>query len=101
MEQLSLTNNTKSNKELIFTILRKKAYLKLYKKYSSNSFSFNTICINNIIFNESCLIVAKFKDFLIFDDNTEFLRNYYNMIDINKKLYKILVKIIQKFFQII
>ena len=90
MEQLSLTKNTKSNKELIFTILRKKAYLKLYKKYSSNSFSFNTICINNIIFNESCLIVAKFKDFLIFDDNTEFLRNYYNMIDINKKLYKIL-----------
>ena len=90
MEQLELTKTKKSNKEIIFTILRQKSYLKLFKKYSSSSYSFNTICINNIIYNEPCLIVAKFKDYLIYDDNTEFLRKFYNSLETKYKLYRIL-----------
>ena len=90
MENFSLTKIRKTRKEIIFTILRQKSYLKLIKKYSSNKYSYNTICINNIIYNESCLIVAKFKDFLIFDDSTEFIRKSYNKTEISNKLYKIL-----------
>ena len=90
MENSSLTKNNKTEKEVIFTILRQKAYLKLIKKYSSNKYSYNTICINNMIYNESCQLVAKFKDFLIFDENTEFIRKLYNKTDIDAKLYKIL-----------
>ena len=90
MENPSLTKNKSNSKDIIFTILRKKSYLKLLKKYSSNIFSYNTICINNIIYNESCLIVAKFKDYLIYDDNSEFLRKLYTKTEINVKLLKIL-----------
>ena len=89
MENSSLTKIKNGPKEIIFTILGQ-SYFKLYKKYSSNRFSFNTICINNIIFNESCLIVAKFKDFLIYDDNTEFIRKFYKKLEAKLKLYKIL-----------
>ena len=90
MEELSLTKIQKTKNEIIFTILRQKSYLELYKKYSSGNFTYSSICINNIIFNEPSLIVAKFKDYLIFDDNTEFLRRYYNFKDIYHKLYRIL-----------
>jgi hypothetical protein len=90
MENSSLTKIGKTKKEIIFTILRRKSYLKLIKKYSSNKYSYSTICINNLIYNESCLIVAKFKDFLIFDDNTEFIKKSYKKTEISNKLYKIL-----------
>ena len=46
----------------------------LYKKYSSFEYSYTSLCIKNLIFNEKCRIVAKFKDFLLYDDYTEFLR---------------------------
>ena len=88
MEQVELTKTKKSNKEIIFTILRQKSYLKLYKKFFSHQFSFSTICINNIIYNEASLIVAKFKDYLILDDNAEFLRKLYPIPEINFKLKK-------------
>ena len=90
MEKPSLTKNENNSKDIILKILLQKSYLKLFKKYSSNEFSYNTICINNIIFNESCLIVAKFKDYLIYDDNSEFLRKLYTKDELNAKLFKIL-----------
>ena len=33
--------------------------------------------INDIIYNEKTHIVAKFKDYLIYDDNSEFFKRYY------------------------
>ena len=65
------------SQKLIFNFLRQKAYINLFKKYSSNKFSFNSILINYIIYNKPCLIVAKFKDYLVYDDDGEFLMNYY------------------------
>ena len=59
------------------------------KKYNSFRFSYDLICINNLIFNEKCRIVSKFKDYLVLDDNTEFLRKYYK----NKELYSKLTRI--------
>ena len=76
--------------EVLIKNIKRKLNMKLYTKYTSNSFSYNVISINNIIFNEPCLIVSKFKDFLIYDDNTEFLRKFYPNTESIYKLYKIL-----------
>ena len=48
----------------------------LYKKYSHFKYSYSRICTNNLISHEKCRIVAKFKDFLIYDDATEFLHEF-------------------------
>ena len=61
----------------------------LYNKYSSFNFSFSRICIHNLMFNEKCRIVSRFKDYLIYDDDTEFLRTHYK----NQLLRKTLIKV--------
>ena len=84
------TKTKKSSKEAIFTVLRQISYTKLFKKYSSGEYSFNKISVNNLIFNENCLVVARFKDFLIYDDNTEFIRRFYDSKEGTPRLKKIL-----------
>ena len=79
-----------SSKQTIFRVLRQIAYTKLFKKYSSGNFSYNKILVNNLIFNDSCRIVARFKDYLILDDNTEFLRRFYFDEESHPKLERIL-----------
>ena len=81
----------KSSQEAIFNVLRQISYTKLFKKYSSGDYSYNKISINNLIFNENCLVVAKFKDFLIYDDNTEFIHKFYTNKDVKQRLTKILI----------
>ena len=49
----------------------------LYDKYSSFKYSYSSLCIKNLIFNEKCRIVSRFKDYLFYDDDTEFLRVSY------------------------
>lgn len=49
----------------------------LNKKYLSFENSYELICINNLIYTENCRIVARFKDFLYYDDSSEFLKKYY------------------------
>ena len=80
----------KSSHEAIFNVLRQISYTKLFKKYSSGDYSYNKITINNLVFNQNCLAVARFKDFLIYDDNTEFLRRFYANKDRKQRLTKIL-----------
>ena len=88
-----LTNNRKisqSSKMTIFRVLRQKAYIKLFKKYTSGDFSYNKILANNLVFNDSCRIVARFKDYLILDDNTEFIRRFYFKDESHPRLNRIL-----------
>jgi len=62
----------------------------LYKKYSSFKYSYTLICINNLMFNEKCRIVSIFKDYLIYDDDTEFFRTSYekkSLRNTQKKVY--------------
>ena len=74
----------------IFRVIRQYSYTKLFKKYTSGNFSYHKILANNLIFNDSCRIVARFKDYLIFDDNTEFLRRFYTEEESNPRLNRIL-----------
>ena len=86
----SNTNIKRTKKNKIFTFIRQNAYIHLFKKYTSGIFSYNIISINHIMFNKSCLVVSKFKDYLIYDDNAEFVLNYYTNKDNFKRLRKIL-----------
>ena len=61
----------------------------LYNKYSKFEYSFSLFCTNNLIFNEKCRIVARFKDFLVLDDSTEFLRRFYSKKELKNRLQKI------------
>ena len=80
----------KSTEEILFTVFRQISYTNLFKKYTSGKYSFPKILINHLIFNEDCQIVARFKDFLIFDDNTEFISRLYPINEANPRLKKIL-----------
>ena len=83
-------SNTQSSRNTIFRVLRQISYTKLFKKYTSGNFSYHKILANNLIFNDTCRIVARFKDYLIFDDNTEFLRRFYSGEESHPRLDRIL-----------
>ena len=61
----------------------------LIKKYNSSEYTLQYINITNLIFNERCSIVSKFKDYLLYDDSTEFLRRYYLKEESNPRLKRI------------
>ena len=84
-------NPKKSSKEIIFKVLRQISYTKLFKKYTSGKFSYSKISVNHLIYSDTCEIVARFKDFLIYDDNTEFIRRFYPSEEANPRLKKILI----------
>ena len=46
---------------------------KLYIKYSQE-YNYNLFTINNILSNNKSLVVSKFKEFLLYDDASEFLK---------------------------
>ena len=62
------------------------AYHKLLLKYYSIPLIYEINIINNIIYNEKSHIVATFKDYLILDDNSEFLKRYYKLYESNSRL---------------
>ena len=82
-------NNPNINK-FSFSNIWKLSNSILYKKYSSFKYSYTLICVNNLMFNEKCRIVSIFKDYLIYDDDTEFFRTNYekeSLINTQKKVY--------------
>ena len=69
--------------------LEKNIYIQFIKNYSSNKDFYNIKKINEIITNEGSHIVAKFKDFLINEDYSEFLQRNYTLSESEKCLPKI------------
>jgi hypothetical protein len=51
----------------------------LEKKFVTSREFYNTKVINDIIYNEPTNIVSVFKDYLIFDDVSEFLKRFYKV----------------------
>ena len=74
---------TKADK---FYKANKRILVQLYEKHKSNSDTYNVKQINDIVYNEKANIVACFKDFLIFDDNSEFLKRYYKNKESEERL---------------
>ena len=57
--------------------LEKMIYKKFNKKYSKMPLKYNSIRIDNIIFNDKTHLVSIFKELLILNDKAEFLKRFY------------------------
>ncbi len=79
----------KNSRYLGLLHFKKRANKKLKNVYDTNENSFNIIIINHIIFNEKTRLVALFKEHLVSDDNSEFLRRLFllNKILFNRREY--------------
>ena len=64
----------------------KKTFSLLRKRNLHSNESYNIKQINDIVYNEKAHVVACFKDFLIFDDSSEFLKRYYKSKEIEERL---------------
>ena len=60
-----------------FEEIKNKIIKLFHKKYFVSNSLYEKIVINNIIYNEKTHIVAKFKDYLVIDDYSEFLKRFY------------------------
>ena len=61
---------------------------KLYIKYS-HEHNYNLVIINNILANNNSLIVSKFKEFLLYEEQSEFLKRFYRLKEISPRLKKL------------
>ena len=59
------------------TFLKKIIHQTFIDKYKNDKNCYNTIVIDYIMNNESAHIVAAFKEYLIYDDDSEYLLKYY------------------------
>lgn len=77
-----------SNKNKAFTLMRQQANQKLRKKYVIDTDYYNSLLINYIIYNDKAHIVTIFKDYLILDDKSGFLKRYYTSEESGTRLPK-------------
>jgi hypothetical protein len=68
--------------------LKESVYRRL-KNHNSSEITFKNKILKDILYNEKSHLVANFKDFLIYDDSTEFLKRYYNKKESLVRLPKI------------
>ena len=54
--------------------IRKKLTYTISERYQCDKTEYNVKQVNDIVFNEKVQLVAYFKDYLILDDNSEFLK---------------------------
>lgn len=91
-------NKIKNNKNNFRSFL----YYKLKKKYDSVAYTYNVKKINELIFNIPSKFTANFKDYLLIEEDAEFLKREYHKEEFNKKFKKIFfMRNIQKHFLII
>ena len=88
MKGKQLSKNNQYKILLSFPKLEKYIHDSFNKKYMINELVYGSVVINNIIYNEKTHIVALFKDYLISDDLTEFLKRFYTSIESSIRLPK-------------
>ena len=86
-----ITNEFKTNNNHIYIDkLENRARNKLIKRYEKPTSYYDIKMINDILYNEKTHYVEMFKEYLIYEDYNEFLKQYYNESILYKKLEKIL-----------
>lgn len=80
------TDDIKTNFSSKYEVIRNNLEL----KYLTSKEYYNTKIINDIIYNENTHIVSVFKDYLIFDDVSEFLKRQYEVSESKKRLPKVI-----------
>ena len=69
------------NKSKILLLFKKQAYKSLLSKNKNSEQTYYFNIIDNIIFNERTHVVSLFKDYLILDDDYEFLKRFYTIYE--------------------
>ena len=69
---------------------RKLLTYKLRNKYNVKKNFYNVKKINELIFDVTSKYTAKFKEYLLMEDENDFLRRFYNKKELKKKLKGIL-----------
>ena len=77
MKGKSIGKNDQNKKLISFPTLKEYIKKSIQKKYKISELVYGSVVIKNILFNEKTHIVAIFKDYLIADDLSEFLKRYY------------------------
>ena len=80
--EINKTSKTNPNNKLISSSIylikiQKRAKLKLNKIYNKTPIYYGTKMINDILYNEKTHYVEMFKEYLIYEDYSEFLKQYY------------------------
>ena len=86
------SNKSKYSTEIINfnnSNFKEKLIYKNLKKYNISTKTFNKYIINDIIFDHRNHIVAVFKNYLLWDETSEFLKRFYTKKDIFSRLPKI------------
>ena len=78
----------KLNNSKYFLSYSKLIHEKLYIKYCQEH-NYNIYTINNILSNNKSLVVSKFKEFLLYEDSSEFLKRFYQLKEIAPRLKKL------------
>ena len=86
-----INKNNNKNKFLYLEKLEKRAKNKLIKRYDKPIWYHDVKMINDILYNEKTHYVEMFKEYLIYEDYNEFLKQYYSDPLLSKKLEKILI----------
>ncbi len=71
------TNINDEQSTSILSLIEKRRYKLMFENYKTVEINYNTLVINNLLCNGKNHIVAIFKEHLIDDDNSEFLRRFY------------------------
>ena len=83
--------NSKNINRSIFKTNNFRTFLdyKLKKKYDSQIYTYNIKKINELIFNIPSRFTANFKDYLLIEEDAEFLKREYHKEEFSKKFKKI------------
>lgn len=73
-----------------FNNLVKTIHTLFHIKYKTDKETYNNKVVSDIIYNEKTKIVSIFKDYLIWDDSSEFLRRIYTINESRVRLNKII-----------
>ena len=61
----------------------------LDKKYLTSQDYYNSKIVSDIMYNENRHIVSVFKDYLIFDDFSEYLKRFYRIVEAIERLPRV------------
>ena len=77
LKKETTSTNINDEQSNIFSLFEKRAHQLMIENYKLIEIKYNILITNNLLCNGKCHLVALFKEYLIDDDNSEFLRRYY------------------------
>ena len=83
------TNINDEQSTSILSLIEKRRYKLMFENYKTVEINYNTLVINNLLCNGKNHIVAIFKEHLIDDDNSEFLRRFYTERESSIRMKKV------------